>query len=347
MNLHFLNLKKWFALGLSLSLAVTSCQKNEDAPQELPSENQPAQTLPNKENQLILGKKLENPYSLANMQKARETLLQQNDSGIKLSAFATPLSATHYYVVFLPENDAHIKTLSELVSSKKFVTREHPMDYEVLQHGSEYRDTRTKDAKYPVLYASIPVNETMPNVPYEKLEDLYLPDEKNDPEEVLELSALYLVEQKEENNAPDIPKMQAFFNWRRKWHPDGFVRVRNTNGQLEPLRNAEIQIYNWFFSTYCYTDNNGYFRSSERFSREMGVYSTWENNSCKISTEWNEILGIRRSDKIGDIGEPTKDFEISRDNQHIWRKAVVHNAVQKFNDYTASQNIILIICIYG
>lgn len=349
MNLHFLNLKKWFVLGLSLSLAVTSCQKNEDAPQELPSENQPAQTLPNKENQLILGKKLENPYSLANMQKARETLLQQNDSGIKLSAFATPLNATHYYVVFLPENDAHIKTLSELVSSKKFVTREHPMDYEVLQHGSEYRDTRTKDPKYPVLYASIPVNETMPNVPYEKLEDLYLPDEKNDPEEVLELSALYLVEQKEENDAPNMPKTaamrtatlpkpQALFGiFNKSYYPQGRVHIETDTG-TEPLRNAKIQIYNWFFDAYCKTDNNGFFRCSERFRREMGVYLTFDDD-VTIRSSWNEIIGIRISDKIGNIDRGEHTFNIHKSDSHIWRKAMTHNAIQKFNEYIKSAGI--------
>lgn len=229
------------------------------------------------------------------------------------------------------------------------------MDYEIKQYGSYYVDSRTKDEKFPVLYASIPVDDVMPNVPFEKLEDLYLTDDQNDPKGILEASSLYLTDQQNEVTTDlkepktealivkdlkkELEKVQAFLGFGRKWHPDGFVRVQSSQGgAYEPLRNAEIEIYNWFFNAYCHTDNNGYFRSPERFSREMGVYSTWDGN-CKISTHWNEILGIRRSDKLGNIGRPTKDFRIDYEGKHLWKKAITHNALQRFNEYATSQGI--------
>lgn len=325
-----------FFISGAMLFGTVGCQKHQDLlTEEVGEVVSPAPVF--EEGKLILGEQKENPYSLQNMEKARAIVSQQSDAP-QLSALQTPLKATHYYVVFLPETPEHMQVLREIVENRIFVVRHHPMDYEILQYGADYVDSRTKDPQFPVLYASVPVSATMPNVPYEQLEELYLPDDDNEQDEVLEESSLYLVEQKE-NEKQGVPQTQAFLGIGKKWRPDGFVRVKNSDGQIVPLRNAEIQIYNWFFDTYCHTNDDGYFRSSERFSREMGVYTTWDSHSCKISSDWNEILGIRRSDKIGDIGKPTKDFELNMSNSHIWRKATVHNAVQKFNDYVARNGI--------
>lgn len=323
-------------ISWAMLFGTIGCQKHQDLlTEEVGEVVSPAPVF--EEGKLILGEQKENPYSLQNMEKARAIVSQQSDAP-QLSALQTPLKATHYYVVFLPETPEHMAILREIVEKRTFVVRHHPMDYEILQYGADYVDSRTKDPQFPVLYASVPVSATMPNVPYEKLEELYLPDDDNEQDEVLEESSLYLVEQKK-NEKEGVPQTQAFLGIGKKWRPDGYVRVKNSDGQIVPLRNAEIQIYNWFFDTYCHTNDDGYFNSPERFSREMGVYTTWDSHSCKISSHWNEILGIRRSDKIGDIGKPTKDFELNMSDLHIWRKAVVHNAVQRFNDYVARNGI--------
>lgn len=340
---------------LILSFFVLSCQRQEVFEDNSILKNEQNISIP-QEDKLILGKKLANPYALKTMQQAFEAIGESSQRGaFESQAFYKKLQATHWYVVFLPENQEHLQILNEMISSKKYVTRHHPMDYEIKQYGSYYVDSRTKDEKFPVLYASIPVRDMMPNVPFEKLEDLYLTDERNDPQGILEASSLYLTDHQneitthlKEPNAEALIveglkkelEVQAFFGFGRKWHPDGFIRVQSSEGgAYEPLRNAEIEIYNWFFNAYCYTDNNGYFRSSERFSREMGVYSTWDGN-CKISTHWNEILGVRRSDKLGNIGRPTKDFWIDYKNKHHWKKAITHNALQRFNDYARSQGML-------
>lgn len=310
---------------------------------------------------LILGKKRENPYSLKNMQKATAIIANTAQRG-KLKA--KKLKATHHYVVFLPKNETHMRLLREMIDSEKYVCRAYPMDYEVIQHGSEYRDKRTTDINYPVLYASIPVSDKKLDVPYEKLEDLYLTNEDNDPEDILESSSLFLTEKvgninmaarsaiankgRETVLKESLNKMgddnQAFW-WifrRRYYYPRGHVMVQNTTTNTnEPVRNARIQIYNWFFNSHCYTNNDGYFRSSERYSREMGVYFTWRSSTATIRTHWNELIGIRVSDKIGNIsrGSNGRTFTINSSDPHKWSKATTHNAIQKFNDYMARVGI--------
>lgn len=344
----------------TLFISVIACNKSDN--QQTEELNQIQEEIPVVVNptiegeELILGKKLENPYSLENMQKAADIIANSPEKD-KLPA--TKLKPTHIYVVFLPENDTHLQLLREIVESKKIVCREHPIDYEIIQHGAIYTDSRTKNPEFPVLYASIPIDEKIPDVPYEKLEDLFLPDEQNDPAEVLEVSSLYLAQdlsnyklqegyprlsamQREISLEEKLKDVQALFGiFNKRYYPEGVVRVQNSNGKFEPLQNAEIQIYNWFFQSYCYTDKNGYFKSRERFRREMGVYATWDSNSVKISTAWNEILGIRRSDKLGNIsrGNNGRNFDISNTDHHKWRKATVHNAVQIFNFYVTTRDL--------
>lgn len=298
---------------------------------------------------MVLGKKLENPYSLKNMQNAVK-LISRSKKRDALKGKES-LKPTHIYVVFLPNNEKHMSILREFIDSEKYACREYPMDYEIIQHGSEYIDARTKDTAFPVLYASIPVADTMPEVPYEKLEDLYLTDDENDADEIIETTALFLAEEKGSEklqtrgitNKEEAIKnylnndIQAFFGiFNRRYYPEGRVVVENTStGSNEPLANASIQIYNWFFSEYCTTDRNGRFKCRSRFRREMGVYSSWRNTSVTIRTSWSEIVGIRVSDKLGNISRRTNGttFYIKHTDKHEWKKAVVYNAVEKFNNY--------------
>lgn len=355
-----MTLKKTIIATIIL-MTVASCQQDDIIKQNI-NEKPVAETSKqeNQDGKLILGKKRENPYSLKNMQKAVNIVSNTAKRGVLKK---TKLKATHYYVVFLPENEKHMNTLRKIVDSEKYVCRSHPMDYEVIQHGAEYKDKRTKDINFPVLYASIPVSDPMPNVPYEKLEDLYLTNNDNDSDELLESASLFLTDNigninltarktitekgreailKEELNKKEGEPQAFWWIFRKRYYPQGRVMVQNTTtNSYDPVRNTRIQIYNWFFNSHCYTNNNGYFRSSERYSREMGVYFTWRSSTATIRTHWNELIGIRVSDKIGNIsrGNNGKTFNIGSWDPHKWSKATTHNAIQKFNDYMARVGI--------
>ena len=372
----------WIIVAL---LSIIACNKHENLDEENTS-NQSETILSMDEErgeELILGAKLKNPYSFENMKRTL-SIIAQSKNKTTLSKIRTldgksilenidNLTPTHYYVVFLPENDDHLDILNEIISSRKFVCREFPMDYEIKQYGNIYIDKRTKNPDYPVLYVSIPASEPMPNVPYEKLEDLFLIEE-DDLDETIEIVSNYLVTDEGIEKFPmiDIRHIQAsdkhsiqaesisfstkelstddvlknsqslFGIFNKRYYPEGNVRVQNAEtGIYEPLRNAEIEIYNWFFNAYCYTDNNGYFRCRERFRREMGVYITFRGANATIRSSWNELLGIRVSDKIGNIRRSNngRTFNIDYSDKHIWRKAIAHNSLQYFNEYMVAQGI--------
>ncbi|MXV37814.1 hypothetical protein GO491_03845 [Flavobacteriaceae bacterium Ap0902] len=344
-----------------IGVTVFSCNQDdlsENVEKTVETEISQNETQEHHGKKLILGKQKENPYSLSNMQKAVNIIATTGKANLLRQ---TELKPTHQYIVFVPETQEHLETLSKMVDTQKYVTRPYPMDYEIEQYGVEYIDNRAKSEELPVLYASIPITDITPDVPYEKLEDLYLTDDKNDPNDLVESIAVFLTEKPENIKVPGrgllteadkikqlkeeldqpvgIETMRIFG---KKYHPEGNVLVYDTNvGRNVPVRNAKIEIYNWFFNSYCYTDQNGHFRSHERYSREMGVYFTWRSSSATIRTHWNEIIGIRTSDKLGNIKRRKngKTFVVNHSDTHKWSKATTHNAIQKFNDYLLNAGI--------
>ena len=109
-------MKNKYTLGLVLAccMVLLACSKNEPqapntelTPKSLrTSSTEPAPT-PYREGDLILGKKLNNPYTLANMKSAISRLEGQGLSLLK----AVDLRASHFYVKFKPTDSAQYEQL--------------------------------------------------------------------------------------------------------------------------------------------------------------------------------------------------------------------------------------------
>ncbi|MDO5607857.1 MAG: hypothetical protein Q4G08_05310 [Capnocytophaga sp.] len=79
-----------------LATVLAGCEKNFDDGVET-ANNLQLQTDVGK---LVLGKKLENPYSLANVEKSRSELKKEEKSlNLKGKSLEKPLEATHRYLV--------------------------------------------------------------------------------------------------------------------------------------------------------------------------------------------------------------------------------------------------------
>ena len=86
-------------------------------------------------------RKLNNPYSVANMRKAYQSLALTNRS---LNASdAANIKATHYYVKFMPEDE---KDLSTLKKDSTIEYYQHPLDVEFPEgyNPSDYLDPEVK-----------------------------------------------------------------------------------------------------------------------------------------------------------------------------------------------------------
>ena len=162
------------ALAAFLLLLAWSCQK-EESPLIGQTGNTPS-SQPLVGDKMVLGRKLENPYSVENMRKAFALLSPQSKSSVGQNA-EDVVHTTHYYIKFKPQNE---RELDLLKCDSNLILYPYPLDYEILVYG-EYHDPAVPDSLPTYQYASVEVGHPLPTeVVWEKLADLYIPDEYGD-----------------------------------------------------------------------------------------------------------------------------------------------------------------------
>ena len=123
-------------------------------------------------------KKLENPYTVENMQKAFENIKTKLNSK-QISAKSTSsvsnleITASHYYIKFKPETEEQEGIIKR---DTTMILSDYPLDYEFTD---KYLDNRPElpEGKFPEYWLAVPIDKTLPsNVPYEILEELYIPE---------------------------------------------------------------------------------------------------------------------------------------------------------------------------
>lgn len=102
----------------------------------------------------------------------------QNAKGLNLLESAeivkASISATHYYLKFKPIDD---KQLSLLKADSTLILYPFPLTNEVTPYSGSYRDPSVPENQPTYQYCAVPIAKALPNVPFEKLDDLFLPDE--------------------------------------------------------------------------------------------------------------------------------------------------------------------------
>ncbi|MFP4242602.1 MAG: hypothetical protein ACLFQB_12190 [Chitinispirillaceae bacterium] len=216
-------------------------------------------------------KKLENPYTVATMKKARDNLVEK---GVLNSNAVTDedIATTHLYIRFKPANEEEFIKLND---DSSLVLWDHPLDYEIPE-GSRY--ALSKDfAGY--LYTAVPVEQKLPDVEYEILDELVLERGL----ESLELaksqvSSYYPLLEKEAlemtGNLKTEPGLKKTMG---KWRPTGSVKVYDdVLGEYVPVVSVNVRVRNWFRWWNGYTDINGNFRSSTRYWGDVAYSLRWQ-----------------------------------------------------------------------
>lgn len=111
-----------------------------------------------------LGEKLEDPYTVENMQKALTKVYPTK-------AERTDITATDLYVRFLPKDNEEYRALEE----SGLYLMDHPMDYRIVQEGDYYQDPEVGDEAITWQYAVVPREYVFPEgIRWEKLDEVYI-----------------------------------------------------------------------------------------------------------------------------------------------------------------------------
>ena len=139
-----------------IGILIYSCQNDDD----FYNENQGRQNELTTFNDVVLGNKLENPYSVTNMRKALNNLKKTTKTLAKTTSnLDINIEAIQLYVKFIPKNE---EELSMLKKDTTLVLYSYPLDYEIIEGTGYYRDPEVPEGQPTYQYCAIEVIPSSP-----------------------------------------------------------------------------------------------------------------------------------------------------------------------------------------
>ncbi len=234
---------------------------------------------------IVLGRKLENPYSVENMKLAFSNIASSSNS--RISSDNSPVRLTHLYLRFLPKDWAEYDLLKSDTTLKLY---QIPLDYEIQTYGNIYQDPDIPEGNPTWQYVAIKYDYNFnKNIRHEVLAELYLPESDSSIEgEVANLringkgfvdalvdEAMILTK-----NYDDTLQMNS--TNRAAWNPNGTVRVYDTRlGKLIPLQGVRMRARRWFDVNEAVTDQNGWYQTGG-FKRPANYSLVFETGGFDI-----------------------------------------------------------------
>jgi len=336
---------------------VFSCQDDiENIPQTTQSLSEVLAS--ESDGEIVLGKKLENPYSIKNMRKALKNLKEKQQKSTKGYAAKTAnddfeIEITDYYVKFWIENDAQKNLLLADSLNLSIV----PLDVEIEQEGNYFVDENTEIEQAQWLYTSV-VKDYQFNseVAYEKLEELFLIEEsgpeedegdENEDESISTtlagkstISKSFLYELEDEalritgnNTELENDETNNTVSARRsKRRPQGYIKVYNTvTRKSDPVVGVKVKTRRWFKWAKGRTNSKGFYKVNRGYRRNVRYTVVFKNTrGFKI---WPSTISISSARyRAGKHSKYGHDITFST-NSVGWRWATVNNATVKYLDY--------------
>ncbi len=262
---------------LTVVLLITSCQSDYGV------ENKPVQSIP--EGKTVLGKQLQNPYSVTNMNIAYENLKKSGKIQEELK-----IQPTNLYVRLLPEN---YETYDKLVNDKTLDLFDYPIDYEIVQQGNFYHDTSIPETHPTWQYTVVSLDYQPPTgVKMEVLEKLYLPEQAIKISKNLSKQNELLIEELEyeslkiTGNLSDVNSLSKGSGWGlpAKWRPAGKIQVWDNRLQkYVGIAGVKVRAWRLFGGVVeGITDNNGNFSCDGEFRYDANYCIVWETEKFDI-----------------------------------------------------------------
>ncbi|MCY1636726.1 hypothetical protein, partial [Marinifilum sp. D737] len=305
---------------LAVILVIAACQKEDDiSPHNIKNE-------PLADNAIKLGKKLENPYTVENMQKAYDNLKKDN----KLKS-SFQIQTTDLYVRFLPKDSTELNTLE----ADSLFLFDYPLDYEIeqVEYLGEELELKPKEENW--YYTSVPVNYEFPDIQYEILANLFLPPEDDQEsetkaislwhdleDEALKITGNYEVPEPDEISDSHVKRSH-------KHRPQGYVRVMDTyKDKYVGVEKVRVRTRRWFKYGRDYTDSNGYYSVNRRYRRSVH-YCVFFKNQIGFKIRARAMSIWKAKHHVGKHNRRGYDINIGTGSR-AWRFATLNNAVAKY-----------------
>ena len=277
--------------------------------------------------EIILGEKLNNPYSLNNMKEAWKQL-----NGTKSGEYGNEPEANWLYVRFLPKDSTEFMAIENL---NLFC---YPLDYQILQYGEYYHDPDLDEDQITWQYTRVTPDYEFPDIEYEILDECFVPEYEAGTKAGASLAELEALAIELSGNTSDGSIDTKATSGSR---PSGNVTVYNdSNNQYVPVVGVKVQCNYFLKIGDAWTNGNGDYSMSTSFPKNPDYSLVFENKEG--FTQWNGIavLGPAKA-SYGKSSAKGRRFEIKKTSNTVnkeWVWATVNNNVHNYYAYARQSN---------
>lgn len=297
----------------------------------------------NSETPMRLGKKLAISTSVSNM-KAAAAFLEANTN----EKISHEIEATHYYVKFTPQTEEQEESL-ETVKTNNLLTY-YPQDYEIESWG--FQEPELSSGGFACLYGTIPVNQLPTDVPYEKIEEIYEPDENETDLEVISSVLCGNAEKLNIRFNGDVLDESNILKYltaaksgeKASYYPEGWIKMySNDNHSNIGVENLKVYLSYGSMNTIVYTDKDGHFKSPRAITASCAVLVKWENkNGTQINmNSWVTVPDGIYSLMILSANDNRKNliFDYLTNNDNFYYDVCcINNTMNYYNDMIGASN---------
>ena len=269
---------------------------------------------------IVLGDRLEDPYSVENMEKARDALYPTK-------ADRVPLEPTDLYVRFLPSCEDEY---DELVSSGLLLV-DHPVDYRIVREGDYYHDPDIADDRITWQYAVVDKDFKFPShIRYELLEQCYISEHdrstKSDGIDWAEVERMsFRLTGNEDMLAPQLRGDES-------GTPSGRITIVDPAVSDEPFGVKGVRVSCNCFVKFAnaYTDKDGYYQMTRSF-RSNPRYRLVFKNRLGFGIGLNLLLCPASFSTLGKHSPNGTDLMVTADSdRRLFTRCVVNNAAYDY-----------------
>lgn len=281
---------------------------------------------------IVLGKQLEDPYSLANMTKAFASLYPTK-------ADVVQLEATDYYVRLLPRDEEDLRHLEAL--GVKML--DHPLDYQIVEEGDYYHDPEIPEGNITWQYAVVPPDFEAPSgVKCELMHKCYLAEAENVTKAGLDWVDWDAVEEQSyrltENSELLCPQTKGKTEAKI---PSGRITIVDKDFDTEPIGVSGVQVSCNVFVKFdrCYADDEGYYKMKKSFKSKPRYRLVFTNR--KGFTQGINAIFVKGS--ISTLGKHSPEgYSIcvtENSEKKLFKRCVINNAAYDYYESCSANGV--------
>ena len=270
---------------------------------------------------IVLGNKLEDPYSVENVTKALDALYPTRSG-------RTQVDPTDYYVRFLPADETEYERLEDL----GLELMDHPLDYQIVKEGDYYHDPGVAEDAITWQYAVVPLDFAFPkDIVHEILDRCYLPE--HDPgtrsgSDGIDWAAVERESFRLTGNA-DLLQPQT----RASSKPQGRITIVDdeaNGGKAFGVAGVRIVANSFVKISTAYSDRDGYYSLSKSYSSSVR-YRLMFQNKKGFAIGVNLLLVPASMSALGKGAAEGIDVEITKESDRkLFARCTVNNAVYDY-----------------